>query len=96
MRQAAPLNNIRILAEPGISATDLGALIRTTSLSGCNSFFQLYNPEYEGELKRTFDPLVIRGSAGLIFTLPVYYNGTIRQSLKSFAKISNWDQNFDL
>ena len=80
LRQEEALNGIRILAEPGVSLTDLGSLIRTASLAGCNSFYQLTNEEHGDEPITIFDPMVIRGSAGMIFTMPVYEHGTLRHS----------------
>ena len=71
------LASVRIAAEPGILEGDLGAIIRTSSLAGCHSVTLLNHSAYKDIPASAYDPKAIRGSAGAVFTIPVYENGTL-------------------
>ena len=77
MRRDEPLASVRIAAEPGIEAGDLGALVRTSSLAGCHSVTLLNHSAFKDIPASAYDPKAIRGSAGAVFTIPVYENGTL-------------------
>jgi hypothetical protein len=70
VRKENPLRQIRLVLEKG-------AIIRSASLAGANSVFQL---DYPGFISDNFNAATIRGSAGLIYTLPLYQRATISRN----------------
>jgi hypothetical protein len=78
LRDGEPLNGVRILIQGDVNEKDFGALVRTASLSGCNSVFKLLDDSHEAPFS-IYDPLTIRGSAGLVFTIPVYEKATLQR-----------------
>lgn len=54
-----------------------GAILRSASLAGVNSAFQL---DYPGFISDNFNSESIRGSAGLIYTLPLYQRATMAKN----------------
>ena len=77
LRKDNPLRQVRLVLEAGIEKMEKGAMIRSASLAGVNSVFQL---DYPGFISDNFDAQTIRGSAGLIYTLPLYQKATISRN----------------
>jgi hypothetical protein len=77
VRKENPLRQIRLVLEAGIDKMEKGAIIRSASLAGVNSVFQL---DYPGFISDNFNDATIRGSAGLIYTLPLYQRATISRN----------------
>ena len=77
VRKENPLRQVRLVLEAGIDKMEKGAIIRSASLAGVNSVFQL---DYPGFISDNFNAATIRGSAGLIYTLPLYQKATISRN----------------